>query len=105
MVSEAGGRVEPESRDTAVSWFVYILCCRSGDLYTGATADLERRLREHQAGKGGRFTKAMRPVELVYYEEDLTESDAKRREAQIKTWSRIKKLALIAGEPLALKRA
>ena len=76
-------------------WFVYMLRCENNDLYTGVTTDVDRRFREHRAGAGGRFTRANRPVALVYWESCLTESEAKRREAQLKTWPRRKKLALI----------
>jgi len=88
-----------------MGWYLYLLRCRNGDVYTGITTDLERRLREHQSGEGGRFTRAMRPVELIYREACATEGSAKRREAQIKTWSRSKKLALIAGDLATLKQA
>jgi len=88
-----------------MSWHLYILRCRNGDLYTGVTTDMARRLREHQSGEGGRFTRAMRPVELVYHENCPTEGSAKRREAQIKLWSRRRKLALVGGDLAALKRA
>ena len=80
-------------------WVVYMLRCANGSLYTGITTDLARRLREHQAGTGGRFTRAMRPVELVYREAALSERHAKRREAQLKTWPRAQKLALIRSTP------
>ena len=86
-------------------WYVYILRCGNGDLYTGATTNLERRVREHQSKIGGRFTKSFQPIELVYSKPATTESEAKRREAQLKTWSRTKKLALIAGDREALKTA
>jgi putative endonuclease len=82
-----------------------MLRCGNGDVYTGVTTDLERRFREHRSGIGGRFTRAFQPVELVYSERAPTETEAKRREAQLKSWSRSKKLALIAGERNTLKRA
>ncbi|MDP3722321.1 MAG: GIY-YIG nuclease family protein [Candidatus Omnitrophota bacterium] len=88
-----------------MSWFVYILRCNNGDLYTGITTHLERRYREHCSGKGGGFTNANRPTELLYHESHATESDAKRREAQIKGWSRRKKLSLISGDPKPLTRS
>lgn len=94
-----------ESKDTAVTWSVYILACEGGEFYTGMTANLPRRLEEHKAGQGGRFTKISRPVELLYEERFSAEEEAKRREAQLKGWSQRKKLALIAGDQEALKRA
>ena len=88
-----------------MDWIVYILRCGNGDLYTGLTTDVERRLREHQTGIGGHFTKMSQPVEWVYRESFVTEEEARRREVQLKTWSRAKKLALIEGDMRALKRA
>ena len=86
-------------------WFVYILRCGNGDLYTGLTTNLDRRLQEHQAGKGGWFTKTTQPVELMYREMFQTRDKAEKREGQIKGWSRRKKLALISGDRKALKEA
>ena len=88
-----------------MQWFVYILRCGNGDLYTGLTANVERRFDEHQSGIGGHFTKTSQPVELVYQESFVTEEEARRREVQLKTWSRAKQLALIEGNLQALKRA
>ena len=76
-------------------WFVYMLRCGNGSLYTGITTDLARRVREHQTGKGGRFTRAMQPVELVYREPARSERHARRREAALKAWSRARKLTLL----------
>ena len=76
---------------------VYILRCGDGSLYTGWTNDLENRLRQHSAGRGGKYTRAHRPVELVYCEEFETKKDAMSREWHIKRLSRREKLALIDG--------
>jgi putative endonuclease len=88
-----------------MNWYVYLLRCGNGDLYTGMTDDLERRLQQHQSGRGGWFTKTTQPVELVYHEVYESEAQAKYRETQLKGWSRRKKLALISGEREALKKA
>ncbi len=80
----------------AMAWVVYVLRCRTGDLYTGCTTDLERRVREHASGRGGRFTRSRRPVTLVYKEESKSRSDALRREHVIKKMSRREKLALVS---------
>ena len=88
-----------------MKWFVYILRCGNGDLYTGVTNDLERRLEQHQSGRGGWFTKTTQPVELLYHEVYDSEDTAKNRETQLKGWSRRKKFALIAGNRQALKAA
>ena len=77
------------------SWKVYILRCRTGELYTGATVDLERRLAQHNQGIGSKFTRVRRPVSLVYHEVCGNQSLALRRENEIKHMSRGEKLALI----------
>ena len=81
-----------------MSWFVYMLRCGNGSLYTGYTDDVLRRLAVHQAGKGGKYTRSHLPVELVYQEELPDKSAALRREAAIKKLPRAGKLALIAKE-------
>ena len=79
------------------AWFVYILECADGTLYTGITTDLERRVSEHNDGKlGARYTRARRPVQLVYTGSFSNRSEASVAEAQIKKLSRRKKHALIA---------
>jgi len=75
--------------------FVYILECADGTLYTGWTTDLERRLREHNAGRGARYTRARRPVTLAYSEQVADRSAALRREAEIRRLRRSDKLELI----------
>jgi putative endonuclease len=80
-----------------MAWFVYMLRCGDGSLYTGATDDVARRLAAHQRGKGGRYTRSHLPVSLAYWEELPDRSAALRREAEIKRLSRKEKLAL-AGE-------
>ena len=72
-------------------WFVYILRCRGGSLYTGITTDPERRLREHNKGIGGAYTRSRRPVRLLFQEAHPDRSSALKREAQIKRWPRWKK--------------
>lgn len=83
----------------AVAWFVYMLRCRDGSLYTGCTDDLERRLAVHQSGKGAKYTRSRLPVELVYQEPAEDRSGALRREAAIKRLPRREKLRLLnSGE-------
>jgi putative endonuclease len=67
--------------------YVYLLRCAGGSFYTGWTLDLATRLAAHQAGRGSRYTRARRPVALVYWEELPTESAARRREPQLKRLS------------------
>ena len=78
--------------------YMYILKCADGSYYTGSTWDLDRRLRQHQMGKGANHTKKTRPVEVAYYEFYDRITDAFRREKQIQRWSRRKKQALIEGD-------
>ena len=74
-----------------MAWYVYILRCGDGTLYTGITDDVERRLAAHRSGKGAKYTRGRGPLEL----ED--KSTALKREAQIKKLSRSQKLALFAN--------
>ncbi|MFW5981069.1 MAG: GIY-YIG nuclease family protein [bacterium] len=75
--------------------YTYIVHCADGTLYTGYTTDLERRLEEHNSGKGAKYTRARLPVELVYFEEFKTRSRAMKREYQIKSYTREKKEKII----------
>ena len=79
------------------SGFVYILECSDGTYYTGSTRDLERRVQQHQAGEGAKYTKKRLPVKLIYFEELDRIDAAVYREKQIQSWSRKKKQALIDG--------
>ncbi len=80
-------------------WQIYMVRCADGSLYTGITRDLERRLREHNglAAGGARYTRARRPVTLVYLEEAPDRAGASRREAEIKRLDRRAKEALVAA--------
>ena len=78
-------------------WYVYLLECEGGSLYTGATTDLARRFKEHQS-KSARYTSYNPPKRIVYQESFKSKSEALRREAAIKRWPRAKKLALIYDE-------
>ncbi len=77
--------------------YTYILRCADGTLYTGWTNDLPRRIETHNAGRGAKYTRPRLPVTLAYAEAHESESDARRREVQIKRMSRAEKLRLIAG--------
>jgi putative endonuclease len=76
------------------SAFVYLLRCSDGTLYTGWTLDVARRVRTHQLGRGARYTRARRPVTLIYQERLPSRREAMRRELAIKRMSRPRKLAL-----------
>ena len=75
--------------------FVYIVRCSDNSLYTGYTNNIEVRINKHNAGKGAKYTKIRRPVVLVYQEMYESKSEALRREYEIKTFTRQRKLKLI----------
>jgi len=79
-----------------VPYFVYLLECEDGSLYTGITTDVTRRFAEHQKGIGSNFTRAKGAKRIVYTEEYPSRSTALTREAEIKKWPREKKLVLVA---------
>ncbi len=81
-----------------MSWYVYMLLCGDGTLYTGITGDVDRRLAAHRSGKGAKYTRGRGPLELVYTEEQPDKSAALRREIEIKKLRREQKEALI-GKP------
>lgn len=79
-----------------MSYFVYILLCKDGTLYTGSTNDIEKRVHTHNTSKtGAKYTKSRRPVKLVYSEEFENKSEALKREAAIKKLSKVEKLHLV----------
>ena len=73
-------------------WFVYVIQCVDESLYTGSTNNLEKRFLEHKNGKGGHYTRSHKPVKIIYSENLPTQSEALKREAEIKSWSREKKI-------------
>jgi len=79
-------------------YFLYILECADGSLYTGITTDLARRFGEHRDGKGGHYTRSRKVVKILYTEEHLSRSSASKRESEIKSWPRKKKLGLVKGK-------
>lgn len=80
-----------------MDWYVYIIRCKDGYLYTGITNNINRRLLEHNTNNklGSKFVRVRRPAELIYKETISNKSSALKREIEIKGWSRIKKLKLI----------
>jgi putative endonuclease len=76
--------------------FVYIVRCADGSLYTGWTTDIDRRVAQHNAGRGAVYTRLHRPVTLVYREEVADRGSAMRREFAIKQYDRPRKERLIA---------
>ena len=78
------------------SWYVYIVRCNDGTLYTGITKNLDKRIDEHNSGNGGaKYTRPRRPVTLVYTEQVESRSDAAKREYQLKRMPLMKKNDLI----------
>jgi len=81
--------------------YVYVLECADGTYYTGYTTDVERRVAEHDAGDGAKYTRGRTPVELVHVERYDSRSAAMSREHEVKALSRARKERLVAdGEPL-----
>ncbi len=79
-------------------WYLYILRCGDGTLYTGITDDVQRRFLAHSSGKGAKYTRGRGPLELMYEETCGSYSDALRREHQVKKMSRAEKLQLIESK-------
>ena len=76
-------------------WYVYILLCKNGSLYTGASNNVNQRFSDHKNGKGGHYTRSHKPVKIVYQEQFDTQSKALKRESQIKSWRREKKISIL----------
>ncbi len=79
-------------------YWVYLLKCGDRSLYTGITNDLKRRFAQHQKGEASHYTSSKRVVKIVYTEEHPDRSSALKREAEIKSWRRNKKLHLVSGK-------
>ncbi len=77
-------------------WYVYILLCKDGSLYTGITNNLQKRFLDHKNGNGGAYTRSHKPLKFVYQESFLTKSEALKREFEIKSWSREKKIKVLS---------
>jgi predicted GIY-YIG superfamily endonuclease len=83
------------AKRSGTKWFVYLLRCGDGTLYTGITKDVTRRTQQHNAGTASRYTRSRLPVALVYQESAPSQSLALKREATIKAMSRLDKESLI----------
>ena len=79
-------------------YYFYFARCSDNSLYSGSCIDLQKREIKHNEGKGAKYTRSRRPVKIVYHEQFATLTEARRREAQIKTWSKIKKERLAHGK-------
>ena len=80
--------------------YTYILRCSDGTLYTGWTSDIDKRLLAHNAGKGAKYTRGRLPVQLVYWEESPSRSDAQIRERSIQKLNKSQKEKLIESFPI-----
>lgn len=80
-------------------WFVYIVRCRDNSLYTGITKDVARRIKEHNSSDklGAKYTKARRPVELVYQETADSRSEASKREYKLRKLTKTQKEGLLTS--------
>ena len=79
------------ARHNLARWFLYLLLCRDGSLYTGITTNVQRRLLEHNKGIASRYTRSRLPVRLIYQEQCLNKSNALKKEYEIKGLTRKKK--------------
>lgn len=80
------------------TWYLYILRCRDGTLYTGITTDVDKRFEAHATGKGAKYTRGRGPLTLVYRETCGDHSAALKRELEIKKLTRQEKEALVTGD-------
>lgn len=76
-------------------WYVYVLLCSDNSLYTGSTNDPDKRFLDHQKGKGGKYTRSHKVLKRVYLEKLSSKSEALKREHEIKTWERKKKIKVL----------
>ncbi len=86
-------------------YYLYLLKCRDGTLYTGITTDVARRFEEHKNGKGGHYTSAKKAIKILYTENQKDRSSASKREAEVKRLTRAQKLELIKSKANTLHKA
>lgn len=85
-------------------YYVYLIECKDKSIYTGITTDLARRFAEHKRGVGGRYTRAHAVKKILYSETYPTRSEASKREARIKSWTRKEKQELARTSPAFFNR-
>lgn len=85
-------------------WFLYLLRCKDGSLYTGITKDVQRRSEQHNAGTASRYTRCRLPACIVYQEKHASHSLALKREANVKGLTRRQKEMLIGSGPFSVRR-
>ena len=78
-------------------YYFYLARCSDDSLYSGSCVDLKARETRHNEGKGAKYTRSRRPVKIIYHEKFLTLTEARKREAQVKTWSKSQKEILARG--------
>ena len=88
---------KPKSRSSGEQWFVYIVRCADGSLYTGITKDLKRRCQQHNNGTASRYTRSRLPTKQVWQEAHPSHGSALKREVAIKAMTRQQKMALIGS--------
>ncbi len=96
MIKQMQVKKETTPGKNVEQWTVYILRCKDGTLYTGITKDINRRVEQHNDGKGSKYTQTRRPVEVVYKETKMGRANALVREAEIKHYSKEKKEQLVS---------
>ncbi|HVW66442.1 MAG TPA: GIY-YIG nuclease family protein [Candidatus Peribacteraceae bacterium] len=77
--------------------FFYLARCSDDSLYAGTCVDLKEREAKHNDGSGAKYTRSRRPIRIIYHEEFDTLSEARKREAEVKKWTKAEKEALIEG--------
>ena len=78
-----------------MKYFLYILLCSDNSLYTGITPDIPKRMKAHESGKGSKYVKSRTPFTMIYSEVLADRSTALKREYEIKSWSRVKKIKVL----------
>jgi predicted GIY-YIG superfamily endonuclease len=95
MIKQMQVKEKTASCKNAEQWTIYILRCKDDTLYTGITKDIKRREKQHNSGKGSKYTQSRRPVKVVYKETKMGRANALVREAEIKHYSKEKKEQLV----------
>lgn len=81
--------------DNKIEWFLYLIRCKRGQLYTGISTDVERRFAEHQSGKGAKYLRGKTPLQLVFQHKIGSHSEALKMEAIVKKWPKAEKEKLL----------
>jgi len=87
---------DPTTTQPEVTWFLYLIRCKDGSLYTGITTDVDRRFAEHQSGKGAKYLRGKAPLTLVFQQKVGSRSAALKAEASIKQLSKADKEGIVS---------